>query len=38
MGNCGSGGHKDAEVDMYMSKHHNKGVSTDKNGYEVSKQ
>lgn len=40
MGSCNSGGNKDDEVDLFLKKHHkvSKGVQTDKNCYEISKQ
>lgn len=39
MGNCCSGGNKDTEIDLYMSKHHRRShIVTEKDSYEVSKQ
>lgn len=39
MGGCASGGNKDAEVDLFLLKHHKfSKVSTDKNCYEISRQ
>jgi hypothetical protein len=39
MGSCASGGHKDTEVDLFLTKHHKVNhITTDKNSYEVSKQ
>ena len=39
MGTCASGGNKDTEIDLFLSKHHklNK-ITTNKDCYEVSKQ